>query len=313
MEKINKNSKILITGHNGMVGSVTVEEFKDNGYNNLVFASSKNLDLRIQADVNHFFENEKPEYVIHVAAKVGGINANINNPATFLYDNLIIQCNVIESAYRSKVKKFIFLGSSCIYPKDSLQPMKEEYLLTGKPEPTNEGYAIAKIAGIKLLESYQKQFGFNSISLIPSNLYGHNDCFDLQHAHVLSSLAKRFVDAQVENLPSVKLWGTGNAKREFLYVTDIAKAILYFFENFENIGFVNIGPGKDIAIKDLAQLVKDKVGYEGRIEWDDSKSDGMLKKCMDVTHMKELGFIPEISLETGIENVIKSYKKTLIS
>jgi GDP-L-fucose synthase len=313
MEHISKNSKIFISGHTGMVGSVTLEEFKKQGYTNLIVASSKELDLRVQADVNKFFENEKPDYVIHVAAKVGGINANINNPAGFLYDNLMIQCNVIEAAFRNKAKKFIFLGSSCIYPKDSLQPMKEEYLLSGKPEPTNEGYALAKIAGIKLLESYHKQFGFNSISLIPSNLYGHNDCFDLHYAHVLSSLVKRFVDAQLENLPTVKLWGTGIAKREFLYVTDIAKAIIYFFENFENIELVNIGPGTDISIKDLAALVKDKVGYEGEIEWDNSKPDGMLTKCMDVTQMKDLGFKLEISLETGVENVVNSYKKIIIS
>lgn len=306
---INKSSKIYITGHRGMLGSTTLNLFKEAGYTNIITATHAELDLTNQRAVEVFFRKEKPEYVIHIAAKVGGIKANIDNPAIFLYDNLIMQANVIHSSYKNGVKKFVFLGSSCIYPKESPQPMKEEYLLTGKLEPTNEGYAIGKIAGIKLLETYYQQYGFNSISLMPSNIYGPNDSFDLAHAHVLSSLVKRFVDAQEENARSVTLWGTGIARREFLNVADCANAILYLFENYNSQQFINIGPGNDISIKELATLISQKVGYEGEILWDASKPDGMLRKCMDVDKMKQAGFAPAILLEQGIEEVIKSYKK----
>ncbi|MBW3520800.1 GDP-L-fucose synthase [Chryseobacterium sp. NKUCC03_KSP] len=306
---INKSSKIYITGHRGMLGSTTLNLFKEAGYTNIITATHAELDLTNQRAVEVFFRKEKPEYVIHIAAKVGGIKANIDNPAIFLYDNLIMQANVIHSSYKNDVKKFVFLGSSCIYPKESPQPMKEEYLLTGKLEPTNEGYAIGKIAGIKLLETYYQQYGFNSISLMPSNIYGPNDSFDLAHAHVLSSLVKRFVDAQEENARSVTLWGTGIARREFLNVADCANAILYLFENYNSQQFINIGPGNDISIKELATLISQKVGYEGEILWDASKPDGMLRKCMDVNKMKQAGFAPAILLEQGIEEVIKSYKK----
>lgn len=306
---INKSSKIYITGHRGMLGSITLNLFKEAGYTNIITATHAELDLTNQRAVEDFFRKEKPEYVIHIAAKVGGIKANIDNPAIFLYDNLIMQANVIHSSYKNDVKKFVFLGSSCIYPKESPQPMKEEYLLTGKLEPTNEGYAIGKIAGIKLLETYYQQYGFNSISLMPSNIYGPNDSFDLAHAHVLSSLVKRFVDAQEENARSVTLWGTGIARREFLNVADCANAILYLFENYNSQQFINIGPGNDISIKELATLISQKVGYEGEILWDASKPDGMLRKCMDVNKMKQAGFAPAILLEQGIEEVIKSYKK----
>lgn len=306
---INKSSKIYITGHRGMLGSTTLNLFKEAGYTNIITATHAELDLTNQRAVEVFFRKEKPEYVIHIAAKVGGIKANIDNPAIFLYDNLIMQANVIHSSYKNDVKKFVFLGSSCIYPKESPQPMKEEYLLTGKLEPTNEGYAIGKIAGIKLLETYYQQYGFNSISLMPSNIYGPNDSFDLAHAHVLSSLIKRFVDAQEENARSVTLWGTGIARREFLNVADCANAILYLFENYNSQQFINIGPGNDISIKELATLISQKVGYEGEILWDASKPDGMLRKCMDVNKMKQAGFAPAILLEQGIEEVIKSYKK----
>lgn len=306
---INKSSKIYITGHRGMLGSVTLNLFKEAGYTNIVTATHSELDLTNQQAVEDFFQKEKPKYVIHIAAKVGGIKANIDNPAVFLYDNLIMQANVIHSSYKNGVKKFVFLGSSCIYPKESPQPMKEEYLLTGKLEPTNEGYAIGKIAGIKLLETYHQQYGFNSISLMPSNIYGPNDSFDLAHAHVLSSLVKRFVDAKEENTPSVTLWGTGVARREFLNVSDCAKAILHLFENYNSHHFINIGPGNDISIKELATLISQKVEYEGEILWDAEKPDGMLRKCMDVDKMKQAGFVPEILLEQGIEEVIKSYKE----
>lgn len=306
---INKSSKIYITGHRGMLGSTTLNLFKEAGYTNIITATHAELDLTNQRAVEDFFQKEKPEYVIHIAAKVGGIKANIDNPAIFLYDNLIMQANVIHSSYKNDVKKFVFLGSSCIYPRESPQPMKEEFLLTGKLEPTNEGYAIGKIAGIKLLETYYQQYGFNSISLMPSNIYGPNDSFDLAHAHVLSSLVKRFVDAQEENARSVTLWGTGIARREFLNVADCANAILYLFENYNSQQFINIGPGNDISIKELATLISQKVGYEGEILWDASKPDGMLRKCMDVNKMKQAGFAPAILLEQGIEEVIKSYKK----
>lgn len=292
-----------------MLGSKTMETFLQNGYTNIITRTHKELDLKNQQAVADFFQKEKPKYVIHIAAKVGGIKANIDNPAVFLYDNLIMQANIINSAYINGVVKFVFIGSSCIYPKESPQPMKEEFLLSGKLEPTNEGYAIGKIAGIKLLETYNLQYGFNGINLIPSNLYGPNDTFDLSHAHVLSSLVKRFIDAKDNNDLSITLWGTGIAKREFLHVTDFAKAILYFFENYNSPNSINIGPGFDVSILELANLISEKVGFSGEIKWDSSKPDGMLRKCMDVTNMKTEGFKPEIELSEGIDQVINSYKK----
>lgn len=306
---MNKSAKIYITGHRGMLGSTTLNLFKEAGYTNIITATHSELDLTNQQAVDDFFQKEKPEYVIHIAAKVGGIKANIDNPAIFLYDNLIMQANVIHSSYKNGVKKFVFLGSSCIYPKESPQPMKEEYLLTGKLEPTNEGYAIGKIAGIKLLETYYQQYGFESISLMPSNLYGPNDSFDLAHSHVLSSLVKRFVDAKEENAASVMLWGTGIARREFLHVNDCARAILFMFENYSSPEFINIGPGDDIGIRELAETIAQKVDYQGELIWDDTKPNGMLRKCMDVTKMTETGFKPEISLDQGIDQVIKTYKE----
>ena len=306
--KINKSSKIFITGHHGMLGSKTLELFRQNGYNNTVVATHQELDLKNQQEVSVFFEKEKPEYVIHIAAKVGGIKANIDNPAIFLYDNLIMQANIINSAYENQVKKFVFIASSCIYPRESPQPMKEEYLLDGKLEPTNEGYAIGKITGIKLLEAYNTQYGFNGISLIPSNLYGPNDTFDLNHAHVLSSLVKKFTDAKNNNEPTITLWGTGIARREFLHVNDFSNAILHFFENYNNPKPINIGPGNDISIKELASLIAGKINYQGNITWDYTKPNGMLQKCMEVTNMKNEGFEPKITLEKGIDEVIKCYK-----
>lgn len=306
---IDKSSKIFITGHRGMVGIATLDAFTRQGYSNILTATSKELDLRNQASVNDFFAAHKPDYVLLIAAKVGGIHANIKEPGTFLYDNLMIQNNVIHASYVHGVKKFVFLGSSCIYPRECPQPMKEEYLLTGKLEPTNEGYAIAKIAGIKMLESYEKQYGFKSISLMPSNLYGPNDSFNLEHAHVLSSLVKRFIDAKLAAQESVTLWGTGIARREFLHVSDLAKAILYMFENYDQVEFVNIGTGVDISIKDLAELIAAKAGFEGKLIWDASKPNGMLRKCMDIEKMKSIGFTPAISLSEGIDQVIDNYRK----
>jgi GDP-L-fucose synthase len=239
---------------------------------------------------------------------VGGIQANIENPATFLLDNLQMQNNVIKNSLIHKVKKFVFLGSSCIYPKDCPQPMREEYLLTGKLEPTNEGYALAKIAGIKLLQYYKTQYGFNGISLIPCNLYGPNDSFDLKNSHVLSALVKKFIDALDRNDDSITLWGTGNARREFMHVDDLAKAISFMLENYNEKGSINIGTGYDISIFDLSKSIADKLGYKGEIIWDKSKPDGMLRKCMNIRHMEELGFRPKITLVDGIEQMINIYK-----
>lgn len=290
-----------------MVGSATLRLFQQQGFTNLLTAGSGELDLADQLAVTRFFEREKPEVVILCAAKVGGIQANIENPATFLLDNLQIQNNVMSASLKNGVNNFLFLGSSCIYPKECPQPMKEEYLLTGKLEPTNEGYAIGKIAGIKLLEGLKKQYGFNSISLMPCNLYGPNDSFDLNHSHVLSALVRRFVDAKAENAPSITLWGTGVARREFMHVDDMARAILFMLENYDDHRFINIGTGVDISIRELAEMIAALTGYAGEILWDNSKPDGMLKKCMDVSRMEALGFRPEISLQAGVEQMIDIY------
>jgi GDP-L-fucose synthase len=308
-----KSDKIYIAGHRGMVGSATLRLFKKNDFKNLVTASSEQLNLTNQLAVGNFFAKEKPEIVILCAAKVGGILANINNPATFLLDNLEMQNNIIRSSFENGVKKLVFLGSSCIYPRECPQPMKEEHLLSGKLEPTNEGYAIAKIAGMKLLEGYRKQYGFNSISLMPCNLYGPNDSFDLNHAHVLSSLVKRFVDAVDENKKEITLWGTGIARREFMHVDDMASAIKYMLENYNEPNFINVGSGVDISIKELAAMVAYLTGYKNEIKWDPSKPDGMLRKCMDISRMKSIGFRPVISLEYGIEEMILNYKNIKIN
>jgi len=309
---MNKNAKIYIAGHKGMVGGAVKRLLQQEGYTNLIYATSKELDLTDAIQVKSFFEKHKPEYVILAAAKVGGIQANIDNPAVFLYDNLAIQNNIIHQAYLNGTEKLVFLGSSCIYPKEASQPMKEEYLLTGKLEPTNEAYALAKIAGLKLCQMYYRQYGFKTISLMPCNLYGEGDSFDLKHSHVLSALVKRFSDAKVQNTESVTLWGTGIAQREFMNVTDCAKSVLFMMENYTDYDqFINIGWGEDISIKDLAHLIAKKVGYQGKIEWDSSKPNGMLKKCMEVSRMKEMGFVPTIDLEEGIDQMIESYQKTL--
>lgn len=304
---MNRDSKIYLAGEKGMVGSAILRKLQNFGYSNII-TGSRELDLRDQMKVKAFLKEHKPEYVILAAAKVGGINANIKNPAIFLYDNLAIQNNVIHFSHESGAKKIIFLGSSCIYPKNCPQPMKEEYLLTGKLEPTNEGYALAKIVGFKLLESYYKQYGFESLSLMPCNLYGPNDSFDLEHSHVLSALVKRFTDATISDTKEIMLWGTGVAKREFMHVDDLAEALLYMMENYKSNDFINIGWGTDMSIKELAELIAHKVGYRGSIRWDSSKPDGMIRKCMDVSRMKELGYQPKITLEEGIEQMINIYK-----
>ena len=242
------------------------------------------------------------------AARVGGILANNTYKAEFLYDNLMIQNNVIHAAYTAGVKKLLFLGSSCIYPKQAPQPMKEEYLLTGKLEPTNEGYALAKIAGIKLLESYRKQYGFQGISLMPCNLYGPNDSFDLQHSHVLSALVRRFSDAVDDGVGEIELWGTGEARREFMHVDDLADAAYYFMETYDGVDFLNVGWGDDVSIRELAELIAGKTGYTGNIKWDAGKPNGMMRKCMDVTRMRALGYQPRITLEKGVDEMIRLYR-----
>jgi GDP-L-fucose synthase len=306
---LSKNTKIFVCGHRGMLGTAIMEYLDRNGFTNIVTRSHSALDLVRQSEVEAFFEAERPELVILAAAKVGGIQANIDNPATFLYDNLMMESNVIHASYRFGVKQFVFLGSSCIYPRECPQPMKEEYLLTGKLEPTNEGYAISKIAGIKLLQGYYKQYGFRSISLMPCNLYGPNDSFDLKHSHVLSALVKRFSDARDNGDPSITLWGTGIARREFMHVHDVTDALFYMIEHYDSPDFINIGTGTDVSIKELAEMIAAQTGYEGEILWDHSKPDGMLRKCMDVSRMKALGYMPSISLEAGIAEMIKNYQQ----
>ena len=305
-----KTDKLYIAGHNGMVGSACLRLYKKLGYSNIMTRSSKELDLRDSKAVSDFFKAEKPDYVILAAAKVGGIKYNSTHQAEFLYENLMIEANVIHNAYINGTKKLCYLGSSCIYPCECPQPIKEEYLLTGPLEPTNEGYAVAKISGYKLAYYYAKQYGFNTISLMPCNLYGANDCFDLDKSHVLSALIKRFSDAVKNNSESITLWGTGVAKREFLNVDDVASAIYHLMENWNDPNFINIGSGKEISIKDLALLIAKETGFNGEINWDPSKPDGMLRKCMDISKLQSTGFEPKISLLEGIRNLIKEYRTT---
>jgi GDP-L-fucose synthase len=308
------NSRIYIAGHNGMVGSAILRLLSDSGYKNLLFASSSEMDLTNQEQVANFFKKEQPEYVFLAAAKVGGIQANMENPAEFAYLNIMIQTNVIHQSHINKVKKLCFLGSSCIYPKDCPQPMKESYLLTGPLEPTNEGYALAKIFGLRMAQYYEKQYGLKVINPMPCNLYGKNDSFDLKHSHVLSALVKRFTDAADGSSESITLWGSGIAKREFMNVEDLAQALLFLMNNYSSSEVLNIGVGEDISIFDLARVIADKVGFKEEIKWDTSKPDGMLRKCMDVSKMLQLGFRPKITLSEGIDQMIieyKNLKKTL--
>lgn len=305
---ISKDSKIYIAGHRGMLGSALIRFLESEGYNNLLLRTRSDLDLKRQDAVETFFKKEKPEYVILCAAKVGGIQSNMQAPAEFLYDNIILQANVIHAAYENKVKKLCFVGSSCIYPKECAQPMSEDSLLTGPLEPTNEGYAIAKIAGIKQCQMYAKQYGMNVINVMPSNIYGPNDSFDLKCCHVLSALIRRFVDAKREGLSDVTLWGTGIAHREFIHVDDVARGIMYFMNHYDSLEIINLGTGKEISIKELATMIKEMVGFEGGILWDDSKANGMLRKCMDVSSMRALGFEPCVSLQSGVAQMIDIYK-----
>lgn len=305
---MNKAAKIYVAGHRGMVGSAIVRQLKNNGFTDILVRTSKELDLTNQQAVNQFFETEKPDYVFLAAAKVGGIHANNVYRADFLYQNLMIEANIIHAAYINKVTKLLFLGSSCIYPKMAPQPLKEEYLLTGFLEPTNEPYAIAKIAGIKLCESYRRQYNCNFISAMPTNLYGPNDNYDLNNSHVLPALIRKFHTAKTQNQTQVEIWGTGAPLREFLHVDDLAEACLFLMDNYNDELFVNVGSGKDISIKDLALLVKKIVGYDGELVFDTSKPDGTPRKLMDVSRINHLGWQHKISLEEGISKVYEEVK-----
>ena len=300
---MNKSDKIYIAGHRGMVGSAIHRKLQAEGFNNFVLRTSKELDLRSQTEVEEFFRKEQPDYVFLAAAKVGGILANNTYRGEFLYDNLMIQNNVIHNAYQSGVKKLMFLGSSCIYPKMASQPLKEDYLLTGTLEPTNEPYAIAKIAGIKLCDAYRAQYGCNFISVMPTNLYGPNDNYDLEKSHVMPALIRKFHEAKKNGEEAVTIWGTGSPKREFLHVDDLADACFYLMQTYNQEGLVNIGTGEDIAIKDLAVLIKEIVGFEGEIRHDLTKPDGTPRKLMDVSKLEKAGWKAKISLEKGIKTV----------
>ncbi|TDP81567.1 GDP-L-fucose synthase [Halanaerobium saccharolyticum] len=304
-----KDNKIYIAGHSGLVGSAVLKKLNKNEYNNLIYKRSSELDLRIQKDVDEFFEVEKPDHVFLLAAKVGGINANQKYPAEFIYDNLMIQNNVINAAYKYNVEKLLFLGSSCIYPRNCKQPMKEEYLLTGKLEKTNEAYSIAKIAGLKMCGFYNKQYNTNFISAMPTNLYGPNDNFDLKTSHVLPALIRKFHEAKLNKDKEVVIWGTGKAKREFLHVDDLADALLFLMNNYNGEEFVNVGVGKDISILELAELIKDIVGYDGEIVNDLSKPDGTPRKLLDVTRLNDLGWEAQILLEEGIKDTYEWFKE----
>ena len=305
---MNQNNKVYIAGHNGMVGSSIVRQFEKRGYDNLILRSSSELDLRDGVAVKDFFDLEQPEVVVLAAARVGGIQANIDHPAEFLFENLMMQSNVIHQSYLHKVEKFCFLGSSCIYPRECPQPMREEYLLTGALEPTNEGYALAKISGLKMVEYYRKQYGFNGISVMPCNIYGTNDSFDPKHSHVLSSLVRRMVDAVDDGNDNVTVWGSGIARREFMHVDDASRAIVELLMTDSEYDLINVGWGSDISIKELADKIAECAGFEGEIKWDKTKPDGMLLKCMDVSRMKSLGFYPEISLDDGVVKTISEYR-----
>ncbi|MBX6379940.1 MAG: GDP-L-fucose synthase [Thermoflavifilum aggregans] len=298
--------KIYVAGHRGMVGSAILRRLRQLGYTRFVLRTSQELDLRNQAEVFAFFEKEKPDYVFLAAARVGGILANNTYRAEFIYDNLQIEANVIHAAYLSGVKKLMFLGSSCIYPRLAPQPIKEEYLLTGPLEPTNEPYAIAKIAGIKLCEAYRAQYGCHFISVMPTNLYGINDNFDLETSHVLPALLRKFHEAREHHLPEVVVWGTGKPRREFLYVDDLADACVFLMNHQEEPDLINIGTGEDISIAELAELIRTIVGYKGRIVYDTSKPDGTPRKLLDVSRLHAMGWHHQTSLEEGIRKVYEA-------
>jgi GDP-L-fucose synthase len=302
-----KNESIFVSGHRGLVGSAIFRKLTSDGYRDIITKDRIMLDLRDQEATLKFFKDHSPNYVFLAAAKVGGILANSTYPASFIYDNLMIQSNVVHSAHEAKVKKLLFLGSSCIYPKFASQPIKEEYLLDGKLETTNEPYAVAKIAGIIMCQSYKRQYGDNFISLMPTNLYGINDNFDLETSHVLPALIRKFHEGRVDNKESVEIWGTGSPRREFLFVDDLADAAVFLMHSYDSPEIINVGTGKDISIKELAYLIKDIVGYEGGIHFDTSKPDGTPRKLLDVSKLLNQGWSPKNSLKEGIRKTYEWY------
>jgi GDP-L-fucose synthase len=307
--QLNQDSRIYVAGHRGLVGAAVVRALQQQGYRNLLLRTHQELDLTDQTAVREFFDRERPAAVIMAAARVGGIHANSTRPALFIRDNLLIQDNVIDAAHRSGVAKFVFLGSSCIYPKLAPQPIKEEYLLTGPLEPTNEWYAVAKIAGVKMCQAYRREYGFNAISLMPTNLYGPGDNFDLQNSHVLPALIRRFHEAKLRGDETLSIWGTGTPRREFLHVDDLADAVIYLLKTYEDESIVNIGWGEDITIRELAELVMAASGYQGRLVFDPSKPDGTPRKLLDTTRLTGLGWRPKISLKEGIETTYAWFRE----
>jgi GDP-L-fucose synthase len=303
-----KSAKIYIAGHRGMVGSAIHRKLNAEGYHNIIHRTSSELDLRNQQGVNDFFELEKPDYVILAAAKVGGIHANNTYRAEFIYNNLMMEANIIHAAYLNKVKKLLFLGSSCIYPKNAPQPLKEEYLLSGYLESTNQPYAVAKIAGIEMCDSYRAQYGCNFILAMPTNLYGTNDNYHPENSHVLPALIRRIIMAKKNNDPAVTIWGTGTPRREFMHVDDLADACHFLLQNYDQPGHINIGWGEDYSIKELACLITAEVGYTGALEFDTNKPDGTPRKLMDTTKLKNLGWTPNISMQKGIKRTIEEVK-----
>jgi GDP-L-fucose synthase len=304
---ISQTARIFVAGHRGLVGSAIYRELQRQGFSHIIGKSRSELNLLDTAAVQSFFERERPEYVFLAAAKVGGIHANNALPASFLYENLEIQNNIIHSAYKTGTRKLLFLGSSCIYPKLAPQPLKEKYLLTGPLEPTNEWYAIAKIAGIKMCQAYRRQYGCDFISAMPTNMYGPNDNFDLETSHVLPALIRKFHEAKTSSAPEVVCWGTGTPRREFLYSDDLARACLFLMENYSEEQFINVGYGSDITIKELAEMVQRIIGYQGAIRWDTSKPDGTPRKLMDTSRLHELGWKPEVDLEHGIRLAYEAF------
>jgi len=307
-----KDSKIFVAGHRGLVGSAIMRQLEKGGFTNVITRTRAELDLLSQTAVALFFEIEKPEYVFLAAAKVGGILGNKKYPADFIYQNLTIQNNIIESAHQHKITKLLFLGSSCIYPKLAPQPIKEEYLLTGPLEPSNDAYAIAKIAGIKMCQSYHAQHGSNFISVMPTNLYGENDNFDLENSHVLPALIRKFHEAKESNSPTVGAWGTGAPMREFIHVDDVASACIHLMETYNDPEIVNIGTGEDVTIKELAEIVKDVTGYQGEIVWDTTKPDGTPRKLLDVSKLHKLGFKHTVRLRDGVAETYTWYKENVV-
>ncbi|MCB0515879.1 MAG: GDP-L-fucose synthase [Chitinophagales bacterium] len=303
-----KKDKIFVAGHRGMVGSAIVRNLRSKGYENIIERSSAEVDLTNQAATAKFFAEEKPDYVFLAAAKVGGIQANNMYRADFIYQNLMIEANVIHQAYKNEVKKLLFLGSSCIYPKMSPQPIKESYLLTGTLEATNQPYALAKIAGIEMCDAYRKQYGCNFISCMPTNLYGPNDNYDLQNSHVLPALLRKFIEAKKNNVVEVEIWGTGTPKREFLHVDDLADACVFLMNHYNEAQWVNIGVGEDVSIKELAEMIKNTVGYKGNLRFNTEKPDGTPRKLLDVSFLHNLGWKHQISLQDGIASVYEEVK-----